>query len=99
LKMTKITPIPKVNNPTELCQHRPIGVSPILMSIIEKLYHEQLLSFVADQKLLHNNQFGGKRLYSTHHSMLGLVEILKERLNLYKYNMLVSLDYENYFPL
>ncbi|XP_026318090.1 uncharacterized protein LOC113228882 [Hyposmocoma kahamanoa] len=51
-KQALVTPLPKVNNPTELKDLRPISILPFLSKILEKAVYSQLVKFVEANNVL-----------------------------------------------
>ena len=64
-KTAKITPILKSGSPSETDNYRPISILPTLSKILEKIVHEQLSSYLEENKLLWNMQFGYRTKRST----------------------------------
>lgn len=66
-KNAVITPIPKVGNPTEPKDFRPISVLPAVSKILEKILLDQIVSHVDsnDHDFLASNQSGYRKGYST----------------------------------
>ena len=48
-KIAFISPIPKVTNPTELKNYRPISILPILSKVYEKQVLHQIIDFIGTQ--------------------------------------------------
>ena len=48
-KIARISPIPKVNNPTELKDYRPISILLILSEVYEKQVLHQITDFIETQ--------------------------------------------------
>ena len=57
-KKAKITPIPKINNPTRVTDLRPISLLPITGKILEKFVHKQSMAFVEGNQLFTDCQNG-----------------------------------------
>ena len=64
-KVGRVTPIFKSGEKEELNNYRPITVLPTIARIFEKLIYEQLYSYLVDNGLLGNQQWGFRSLHST----------------------------------
>ena len=64
-KISKITPIPKVNHPAESSDYRPISILPILSKVFEKLIMKQIVTFLENEELLAKNQSGFRKGHCT----------------------------------
>ena len=64
-KIPRISPIPKVNNPTELKDYRPISILPILSKVYEKQVLHQKTNFIETQQVYNNHQSGYRKNHST----------------------------------
>ena len=64
-KISKISPIPKVNHPINASDYRPISILPILSKLYEKLIMMQMSSFLETEQLLHKNQSGFRKGHCT----------------------------------
>ena len=61
-----ITPVFKAGSRTSFANYRPISVLPVFSKIIETIMHEQLVSFISDNNILFDCQFGFRSKYSTY---------------------------------
>ena len=79
LKIGKITPIYKKDNPQELRNYRPVSVLPIFGKIFEKVIYSRLYSFMTSMNVIYDNQFGFRKNRSTSHAInYSIDKILKE---------------------
>ena len=65
LKVGRVTPIFKAGEKEDLNNYRPITVLPTFARIFEKLIYEQLYSYLVDNGLLGNQQWGFRSFHST----------------------------------
>ena len=65
-KTAVITPIYKSGSPTLFSNYRPISVLPVLSKILERIMYNQLLTFVHEQNILYDKQFGFRSKHSTY---------------------------------
>jgi hypothetical protein len=64
-KMAKVTPIHKVGDTTKADNYRPISILPVLSKILEKAVHKQLVTYLEENSLLSEKQFGYRMKRST----------------------------------
>ena len=72
LKIGKITPIYKKDDPQKLGNYRPISVLPIYSKIFEKVIYSRLYSFLSS--VIYRMQFGFRKSHSTSHAINHSVE-------------------------
>ena len=64
-KISKITPIPKVDEPSEPSDYRPISILPILSKVYERILMLQMVDHIESRKLLSNHQSGFRKGHCT----------------------------------
>lgn len=64
-KVACIKPIPKVSNPTNYSDLRPISILPVCSKILEKVVFNQIYNFVTENNILSKYQSGFRKFYST----------------------------------
>ena len=64
-KSAKVNPVFKSGNPDLVENYRPISILPILSKLLERTVHDQLYSFLENNKLLSNCQYGFRKKRST----------------------------------
>ena len=73
-KITKIIPIFKTGDLTELVNYRPIALLSVVSKILEILLKNQITAYFEDNNLLSNTQFGFRKHKSTEKAVMALVE-------------------------
>ena len=74
LKIAKVIPIYKNDDPSHVQNYRPISVLTHFSKISEKLVCSRLNKYIADNAILHSNQFGFREKMSTALALLKLIE-------------------------
>ncbi len=69
LKVGKITPIFKKDDPEKLANYRPVSTLPIFGKIFEKIIYERLYNYLTSQNLITPQQFGFRKGHSTSHAL------------------------------
>ena len=63
--IARISPIPKVTNPTKLKDYRPISILPILSKVYEKQVLHKITGFIETQQVYNKHQSGYHKNHST----------------------------------
>ena len=76
LKIAKVIPIHKKDNP-ELCSnYRPVSVLPAVSKILERLVFNRSASFINKFDILNNKQFGFRNNHSTYMAILDFIDTI-----------------------
>ena len=65
LKIAKVNPVFKKEDPHEICNYRPISILPSISKILEKNIYKRLYTFLNTCELPNLNQYGFRKTYST----------------------------------
>ena len=74
LKIAKVIPIFKKDDPSLFENYRPISLLPAISKVLEKLIFIQLYSYFNEKKFLNDNQYGFRAKYSTEYAAIELVD-------------------------
>ena len=72
LKYAKVIPIYKGKSPYEVSNYRPISLLPYFNRICEKLMYKRLISFIDENKIIYEHQFGFQKGKSTSQAILDM---------------------------
>ena len=72
LKIAKVNPIFKKDDPNEISNYRPISLLPSISKVLEKIVYNRLHKFITKHNILNSNQYGFRKNYSTD---LALIQI------------------------
>ena len=61
LKIAKVNPIFKKDDPHEISNYRPISILPSISKILEKIIYDRLYKFLITWELLNPNQYGFRK--------------------------------------
>ena len=78
-KIAKVIPVHKKDDPSFCVNYRPISLLSFFSKISEKLIYKRMYSFLDDNNLIYNRQFGFRSNYSTNHALISIS--IKKSLN------------------
>ena len=81
LKIAKVIPIYKKDDPHLLTNYRPISLLPAISKILEKLVYKRLSSFLTLNNILNPSQFGFRKKYSTDFAITKLLDKVTQSLS------------------
>ena len=87
LKIAKVIPLHKKDDPTDINNYRPIFLLPYISKVLEKIVLDQIKSYFTSHNLLYNNQYGFRSHHSTELATMHLID-----------KIITSMD-EGLFPL
>ena len=65
LKIAKVIPLYKKEDPSLLSNYRPVSILPALSKVFEKLIHTKLYNYFESNGILHSHQYGFRKHHST----------------------------------
>ena len=74
IKIAIVSPVFKTGDTADISNYRPISVLPCFSKILERVMYNRLYKYLTDQKILHLQQFGFQKGYSTEHAIAQLVD-------------------------
>ena len=74
LKLAKVIPIFKKDNPNNINNYCPISLLPSLSKVFEKVVCKQICSYFAQNHLFNPNQYGFRKHHSTEYALLELTD-------------------------
>ena len=80
-KKSKVIPVYKKKEKSDMNNYRPISLLPVLSKILEKIMHTRLYSFLNEKDAFFSQQFGFRSNHSTDQAATILVDKLSEALN------------------
>ena len=97
MKQAKITPIHKGDSVLSVGNYRPISLLPIFSKIFERLIYNRLVTFITENKILSELQFGFQKNKSTEQAVTSIVSALDQAKSEKKSSYCVFLDFAKAF--
>ena len=97
LKIAKVIPIHKKDDPNECNNYRPISILPAVSKIFEKVLLKQLHSHFENNNLYYKSQYGFRKNRSTEHAALELTDRIITDLDNNKTPISIFLDLSKAF--
>ena len=97
LKIAKVIPLFKKGEKDKPSNYRPISVLPIVSKIFEKLVNARLITFLENNNVLFEHQYGFRRGYSTKHSLVNLMDQISKCVDNKQVTLGIFLDFAKAF--
>ena len=97
MKIARVIPIFKNGDVKEFSNYRPASILPQFSKILEKVFHNRLMSFINDRQILNNSQFGFRKNMSTALAIIELVEEITTAIDEGKTTVGVFIDLKKAF--
>lgn len=94
LKGARVIPIHKGGSTGDPTNYRPISVLPVINKVVEKLLVGQMVSYLENNNLISNNQFGFRKNRGTGHALIQTVEETRFELDKGKVCAALFVDYD-----
>lgn len=96
-KHSKIIPIPKVLQPLDVSNFRPISILPSLSKVLEKIIFNQINEYLEENNMHNKFQSGFRGNYSTTTALLKISDDIRTNMNSKRLTFLVLLDLSRAF--
>ena len=97
LKVSKVIPLYKKGDESNLSNYRPIALLPSISKIFEKAILTQLTLYLEDNKIIHPHQYGFRKFHSTEYAALHITDYIKYKMDVGKIPINVYLDFSKAF--
>ena len=97
LKISKIVPIYKADDPELFSNYRPISLLSNFSKIFEKVMYNQLIKFTNTLEILHSLQFGFRKNHSTSLALIHLINKIASSIDHNEITMGIFLDLSKAF--
>jgi hypothetical protein len=97
LKIAKVVPIFKKDDPHIFSNYRPISILPCFSKILERLIFNRLYNFLSANDILHDNQYGFRKNHSTDLALLDIYNKISSALSNKEHSIGIFLDLSKAF--
>ena len=97
LKIAKVIPIYKNENPELFANYRPISILPSISKILERLMYNRLHNFLAEHNIISKKQYGFMENYSTYMAIIDLVDKISSNIDNKKHSIGIFIDLSKAF--
>ena len=87
IKTAKVVPIFKKDSKLDYSSYLPISLLSHIEKILEKPMHKRFYTFLNNNNIIYNLQFGFKQQYSTSHALINITENIRKALWWWKYTL------------
>ena len=81
MKIAKVTPFYKSGKKNLMTNYRPISVLSCFSKILERIMYNRLYSYLNDNNLFFQKQFGFREGHSTNHALIELINSINDSFN------------------
>ena len=97
LKIAKVIPLHKKNEKDLLDNYRPISLLPSISKVFERIFYNQLYSYLTTNGILFKSQYGFRKLHSTETAAIELTDTLLQNLDNGDITIAIFLDLSKAF--
>ena len=97
LKIARVIPLFKSEDPGCFSNYRPVSVLPLFSKILERLMYQRLLSFINKHNILYSFQFGFREMHSPNLALMVLVDRISKALENGDFILGLFLDFSKAF--
>ena len=97
LKVAKVLPLYKSDDPKIFSNYRPVSVLPIISKILERIMYNRLIKYLNDNKILYAFQFGFRKNHSAAMVLITLVDKISMALEDGEFAIGLFLDFSKAF--
>ena len=80
-KTEKVVPVFKKDLKLDYSNYRPISLLSNIKKVLEKLMYKTLYTFLNENNVIYNLQFGFRQQYSTSHALINITENIRKALD------------------
>ena len=97
LKIAKLIPVFKADNPTLFSNYRPISILPAFSKLFEKVMYNRLINFLNLHNILYSKQFGFRNNRSTALALIDLINNISSAIDRNETTLGIFLDLSKAF--
>ena len=97
MKIAKVTPFYKSGKKNLMTNYRPISILSCFSKILKRIMYNRLYSYLNDNSLFFQKQFGFREGHSTSHALIDLINSINDSFNQNKYTLSIFIDLSKAF--
>lgn len=97
LKIAKVIPLFKADDPSLFSNYRPISILPSFSKVYERVIFTRLLNHLNINNILYNKQYGFRKNHSTIHAIIDLLDNISQSIDQNKFTIGVFIDFSKAF--
>ena len=97
LKIAKVIPVFKADDPTLFSNYRPISILPAFSKLFEKVMYNRLINFLNLHNILYSKQFGFRNNHSTALALIDLINNISSAIDRNETTLGIFLDLSKAF--
>ena len=97
LKIAKVIPVHKKDDPLKVSNYRPISILPSISKVIERLVYNRLYTFLTLHNLLNPNQYGFRKNHSTDLALIHLYDKITNSMTCKEHIVSIFMDLRRAF--
>jgi len=97
LKIAKVCPVYKCDDKLLVSNYRPISVLPVFSKILERIMYNRVVTFINQQNVLSDSQYGFRDHHSTYMALLNLVDRISNSIESKHFSVGVFMDLSKAF--
>ena len=97
LKTSKVVPVFKKDSKLNYSNYRPISLLSNIEKILEKLMYKRLYTFLDNNSIIYDLQFGFRQQYSTSHALINITKNIRKALDNRNIGCAVFIDLQKAF--
>ncbi|XP_057314221.1 uncharacterized protein LOC130655476 [Hydractinia symbiolongicarpus] len=97
LKIARVVPVLKAGEVCKVSNYRPISILPCFSKILERIMYNRVYSFLNNNDILYNKQFGFQAGHSTDHAIIQLSQEIFQAFDENKFTIGVFIDLSKAF--
>jgi hypothetical protein len=97
LKVARVVPLFKSDDPTFFTNYRPVSILSVISKIFERVMHTRLSKYINDNNILHKFQFGFREGYNTSLALVTLVDRISSAVHNNEFVLGLFLDFKKAF--
>ena len=97
MKLARVIPLYKTDDPLLFSNYRPVSVLPVMSKVLERLMYNRLLNYLNKYKILYDFQFGFRNKHSPNLALIYLIDKISTALEKGEYVLGLFLDFSKAF--